>query len=346
MGTESGTQDIDVIRSLLGEELRAHPGRFQFFQTVRLIERMLSHREVIGRFANPKREAVSFSVNNLLSFPASQVDSLDWSEDGPARMRVNFMGLTGPAGVLPYSYTELLRDRNRAKDYAPQDFFDLFNHRMISLFYQAWEKYRFYVPYERGEPDRFSRYVMSIVGLGTAGLQDRQPVSDESFLYYGGLFSLQPRSAAALEQILADYFEVPVEIEQFVGAWHTLDAGSQCRMEGGTPYSDQLGLGAVAGDEIWDRQSRARIKLGPLTRAQYLSFLPMGDAWEPLRAITAFFSGREIEFEVQLVLQRDDVPACNLSGEGESGPLLGWLSWIKSGSGFSRDPGDTVLLLN
>jgi type VI secretion system protein ImpH len=49
----------------------------------------------------------------------------------------------GPSGVLPYNYTELVIDRLRNKDRALAEFLDIFHHRMISLFYQAWEKYRF-----------------------------------------------------------------------------------------------------------------------------------------------------------------------------------------------------------
>ena len=346
MATKSRPQDLDVSRSFLGKELREHPGWFDYFQAVRLMHRMLPDREPVGRFAPPSREVLRFAANNLLAFPPSQIQTLDWSADGPARMKVNFMGLTGPMGVLPYSYTELIRDRDRLKDYTLEDFFDLFNHRMISLFYQAWEKYRFFVAYEREEQDRFSRYLMSFVGLGTPGLENRQAVADESLMYYCGLLSMQPRSAAALQQVLADYFDVPVEIEQFVGAWRALEPSNQCRMEGGVPYSDQLGMGAIAGDEIWERQSRGRIRLGPLSARQYLSFLPAGDAWEPLRAIANFFTGGEIEFEVELVLKREDVPPCELRGDGETAPLLGWFSWIKSRPAFARDPGDTVLLLN
>jgi len=346
MATPSRPQDLDVSRSFLGEELREHPGWFHFFQAVRLMHRMLPDREPVGRFASPQREVVRFSANNLLAFPPSQIQTLDWPEDGPALMKVNFMGLTGPMGVLPYSYTELIRDRNRFKDFSTEDFFDLFNHRMISLFYQAWEKYRFFVTYERDRHDRISRYLMSLVGLGTAGLQLRQAIADESILFYCGLFSMQPRSATALQQVLADYFDVPVEIEQFVGAWRALDPSNQCQMEGDVAYSDQLGMGAIAGDEIWEQQTRARIRLGPLSAPQYLSFLPSGDAWEPLRAITTFFTGGEIEFELELLLKREDVPPCELRPDGEMAPLLGWFSWIKSGPAFGRDPGDTVLLLN
>ncbi len=345
MATASRPQDLDVNRSLLGEELRAHPGRFDFFQAVRLLHRLFPERELVGEFGPPRREAMRFAVNNQLSFPPCQIHGLNWSEEQPSRISVNFMGLTGPMGVLPYAYTELIRERNRAKDSTLADFFDLFNHRMISLFYRAWEKYRFFVAYERDQQDRFSRCLMSFVGLGTAGLQNRQAVRDDAFLFYSGLLSLQPRSTAALEQILADYFGVPVEVEQFVGVWRALDPANQCRMEASVAYSDQLGLGAVAGAEIWDQQSRARIRLGPLTAAQYLSFLPNGDAWEPLRAITTFFSGGEIEFEVQLILERQEVPRCELGMAGGAPPMLGWFSWIKSGATFGRDPEDTILLL-
>ena len=75
--------------------------------------------------------------------------------------------------MLPLHYTDLVVDRMRERDTSMQDFFDIFNHRMISLFYQAWEKYRFTIPYERGERDRFSHHLLALIGLGTPGLQER-----------------------------------------------------------------------------------------------------------------------------------------------------------------------------
>ena len=114
---------------------------------------------------------------------------------------------------------------------------------MISLFYQAWEKYRSPVAYERDGRDRVSKYFMSLIGLGTDGLQDRMVVRDDSLLYYCGLLSLQPRSAVAVRGVLQDYFGVPVEVEQFVGAWQPLGKADQCDLGSGAPLSSQLGRG-------------------------------------------------------------------------------------------------------
>ena len=62
------------------------------------------------------------------------------------------------------------------------------------------------------------------------GLRDRQAVPDDTLIYYAGLLAQRPRSAQALQQILADYFEVPVKIEQFAGGWYRLDGETQCRL--------------------------------------------------------------------------------------------------------------------
>jgi type VI secretion system protein ImpH len=343
VATASRSEDTAVERWPIAELLDREPYRFEFFQAVRLLALMTPQRHVIGRFTNPRDEVVRCGAHARVAFPASEIQSLERSEGAPAEMRVNFMGLTGPLGVLPMPYSELVLDRLRNRDATLRDFLDLFNHRMISLFYQAWEKYRFFVPYERGERDRFSHHVLALMGLGTAGLQDRQEVSDDSLLFYSGLLAAHGRSAAGLQQLLADYFQVQVEIDQFVGAWYPVDADSQCSLGEGASYSERLGFGAVVGDEIWDQQSRVRVRLGPLPLDQYLEFLPGGEAYRHVKTLAGFFAGGEFDVEIQLVLRREDVPPCELS-EVEAGPQLGWTSWVKSAR-FTRDPGETVLEL-
>jgi len=336
---------INAIAPDVAARLRAEPFCFEFFQAVRLLERMFPDRMAVGEFARPGDEVVQFRAHPSLSFPASEIQSLTDGNAGQPAMAVNFMGLIGPSGALPLHYTELIIARIAARDHTLEDFFDIFHHRIISLFYQAWLKYRFQFRLERGEFDAFSHYLRDLVGLGTQGLQDRQALADDSLLYYSGLLSQQPRSATALRLLLSDYFQAPVDIEQFVGAWYHLDEEAQCCFEKGSAETRQLGVGAVVGDEIWEPQARVRIVIGPLTLSRYLDFLPTGTAYAPLRAITRLFSGEEIDFEVQLILDRRETPHCELGAEGETAPLLGFLSWAKS-KPIDRDPADTILQLS
>jgi len=254
------------------------------------------------------------------------------------------MGLTGPLGVLPLTYTLRVAERERLHDHAFRDFLDLFHHRLISLFYRAWEKYRFMVAYERDRQDRFTAHLLDLIGLGATTLRDRLPLQDEALVFYAGLLALRSRPAAALRQLPADYFGVPVEVEQFIGGWYILADETQCRLdEDGVDASGQLGLGAVVGDAIWDQQSKVRLRLGPLTRRQYDDFLPTGAAYRSLGAITRFYAGEQFEFEVRLVLARDEVPWCTLAAD-DSAPPLGWSTWLGA-SRRGRDPDDTVLAL-
>jgi type VI secretion system protein ImpH len=341
MASASGTENPGVTPAValaeVRRDMREYPGRYDFFQAVRLLLRA-------GERRSAKNEVVRFRVHNTLAFPPTQIDSIDWNGDVPT-MAVNFMGLTGPMGVLPRVYTELLLARARARDHSPADFLDIFNHRMISLFYEAWEKYRSAVAYERDGEDRVSKYFMALIGIGTEGMQDRSVVRDDSLLYYTGLLSMQSRSAVAVRGVLEDYFGVPIEVEQFVGAWQPLAKSDQCDLGSGATLCSQLGVGAVAGDEIWDQQSRIRLKLGPLTEEQYLSFLPGGACYQPLCELARFACGAQLEIELQLVLRRAVVPRCQLGGESLAGPRLGWFTWMKSGTDFDRAPADTVLLL-
>jgi type VI secretion system protein ImpH len=329
-----------AIAQLLHDE----PMSFEFFQAVRLLERLAPDRAPVGYFGDPGNEVVRFRANTNFSFPPSEIAALDddVDEGAPPEMTVNFMGLMGPQGALPLHYSAMVRDRERQKDTALRDFLDLFNHRAISLFYRAWEKHRFTVSHERDRRDRLTLHLLDLVGLGTRGLQDRLPVPDETLLYYTGLLAVPSRPASALESLLADYFDVPVQVEQFVGGWYPLDEATCCRLGEGTRATAPLGGGAVVGDETWDQQSRIRVRLGPLTRPQFESFLPTGDAHDALRALVRFFTGDSVDAQARLVLARDAVPRFTLGDDDI--PPLGWGTWLSTRPA-SRDPDETVLTL-
>jgi type VI secretion system protein ImpH len=320
--------------------LREDATSFQFFQAVRLLERLSPDHARPGQFVDPARVFVRLGVFPHPGCPPSEIRSLDLVATPQAALSDNFLGLTGPSGVLPYNYTLLLADRYRARDRAAVAFLDLFHHRAISLFYEAWRKYRLTVALETGTEDRLADHLLDIAGVGLENERATAPVSDRMVAFYAGLLAPVQRSAVALEQWIEDFFGVPAEIEQFVGGWYPLPRVEQTEV-GGEALSDRLGRGAVAGDEIWDPQARVRVRLGPLSRQEFERFLPTGPAYEDLVALTRFFAHDQFDFEVQLVLAREEVPGVAL---GDAALPLGWSTWIRTRP-FARNADDTVLTL-
>lgn len=334
----------------VAEKLFVEGHEFEFFQAVRLLYRILHDRRPVGEAAKPSDEAVHFSSRVSLEFPASSIHELEAGEapEDPAKMTVAFMGLMGTQGVLPFHYTEWMLARQGAKDTAMAGFFDIFNHRWLSLFYRVWEKHRLPVAYERGSleaksKERLGRYLFDLIGMGTSGLADRLSIPTEGLLRYAGLITQRPHSASALRGILRDYFGVDVDIQQFRGSWWFLSKADRCYLDKGGLHN-QLGDGAILGDAIWDQQSRFQIRIGPLTMNQFRSFLPDGRATEALSTLTRFYAGIALSFEVRLVLQAADVPSCQLQDEAESAPRLGWNTWLKAEQ-FTHDADDAVFAM-
>lgn len=340
---------MTIDPKLIGPLLDA-PQTFDFFRAVQLLELLNPERAPVGGFAEPGGEVVRFGTPTSVGFPASAIQSLEErGADEPPKMTVNFFGLTGPQGVLPLDYSLYSATRSRARDHALKDFIGLFEHRLISLFYRAWTKSRADAVRPASieqdsaatdeDRDWLHAQLASIVGISSEESK-HLPVESDALAYYAGLLALPSRPAVALEQMLADFFGVPCEVEQFVGAWYPLAATAQ------TALGDQLselGDGAVAGDGVWDQQGRVRIRIGPLTRRRYDEFLPGGASHETLRALTRFFGNDQFDFEIQLVLARDEAPAFQL--DADAAPLpLGWATWLRTAP-LARDPDDAVFTL-
>ncbi len=362
MAPESRHESASVSERLLRE-----PYRFDFFQAVRLLERLEAEQGrscyPVGHDRLPAQEAVRLPALPGLSFPAGEISQIrprntQGNDNLPPEMIVTFMGLTGPAGVLPQHYTTLLLQRLRSRDTTLRDFLDLFNHRMLSLFYRAWEKYRFPLAYERSRLDKggtinqetpadsdlFGQGLYALVGLGLPALRVQVAPGSEAFLYFAGLFAHQPRPAVCLENLLSEHFGVPVQVRQFEGQWLYLEEDDRTRLgAGGSPEgcNTQLGADAVAGQRAWEVQSKLRLRMGPLTWAQFRDLLPTGASRPMLLHLARTYLGPDLDFDVQLVLLPLEVPWCQITSD-EDGFQLGLNSWVRSHD-FDTTVDDVVL---
>lgn len=315
----------------LDQLLLEEPYRFEFFQAVRLLEKIHSKKKPVGDTALPYEEIARFRSRIAMDFPSSEIHEIFETPDGSTgepttEVIVNFMGMAGVSGVLPAHYTELVLDRIRHRDTTLWSFLDIFTHRAVSLFFRAWAKYRFPVGYERGN-DAFTGFLFDFAGLGTSGLRGRSAIDDESLLPYIGLIAQRPHSNSALENILSDFFGVSVKVQQFFGQW--LPLGKQDVTNIGR-QNTTLGVNAIAGSKVWDQQSKIRILFGPLTFSQFLSFLPNGSAHAAAKSIIRFFTGIELDFDFRLSLVGREVPGCILTTRAARRPMLGWTSFLKT----------------
>lgn len=327
----------------LDQVLLEEPYRFEFFQAVRILEKIFPERKAVGAEAMPFEEIVRFRSRVSLNFPASEIQRIEesfdeLSEQQKYEMFINFMGMVGANGVMPMPYSELIMQRRRYGDEAMWSFLDIFTHRSVSMFFRAWEKYRFPVAYERGQ-DKFTQYLFDFVGLGTKGLRGRMDLDDESLLPYSGLIAQKPHSAVALSNILSDYFGINAKILQFFGQWLDLDKQNITRLG---EANSHLNKTAIVGTRIWEQQSKFRIVLGAMDFKKFRAFLPNGSAHESLKSIVKFMNGLEFDFDVKLILLAKKVPSCILTTRAKRRPMLGWSSWLKS-KPFEKDDEQVIL---
>ena len=329
----------------MSDELYERPGAYEFFQAVRLLTQASPDRAPVGGDDVPDREVVRFHGDVSLSFPPSDICSLvRGEEEAPPAMTVAFFGLatSGSYGSLPTCYAELILSRGQKKDRALRDFLDLFNHRLTSLFYRAFEKHRFPLVFERS-PARtgglFEHALFSWMGLNTRGLRGRMSVPDLGLLRWVGMLSRRPASAGEIVDLVEESAAVPAEVVPFVPAWYVLDEEELHRLGHGRW---RLGKDTFLGRSVLVGQSRFALRLGPMSFGKYESFLPEGRFFPKLRDLMRLAVGPEYDVELRLRLRREDVPPLRLRGEDEPGRRLGWTTWLMTRP-LSADPADVVV---
>ncbi len=355
-----GAAAVKATQGSAVQRLLEEPHGFEFFQAVRLLERWWAREDGLTR-AQILAQCVAFRNSLSLSFPASEIESLRaiWPQaDGPdadgdtnanaapdpaparprrpARVEITpaFMGLLGAGGALPTYYTEMLAQResqrrdNRQPNDAPRAFLDIFLHRAVALFYEAWRKHRLAIQFEADRRNQFLPLMLSVAGIGHRGLRERLRgrdggVADDALAHFAGALQRRPVSAQTVKQLLAYYFRVPVKVEQFVGRWFALPLSHQSSTTGSNMT---LGRDMVVGERIWQRDLRLRLTLGPLTGERFRRFLPGGSGELALRELLGMLTGPTLEYEVRLALRPQDVTGSALNEA--SAPRLGWDSFL------------------
>jgi type VI secretion system protein ImpH len=317
----------------LFRSLEQAPFNADFFQALRRLECAFPDKPRVGCSVRPQDEPVRLAQEPALSFAPAALSGFEPGNERDApRLLVRFFGLLGPNGPLPLHLTEYARERAlHHHDPTLVRFLDLFHHRFLAFFYRAWAQAQPTVSYDRPREDRFGDYVGALVGIGSPELKRRDAAGDHVKLFFSGWLSRQVRSADGVRAILTGFFRLPVEIETFVGHWMRLPRDDLTHL-GARNAGAQVGVGAVVGARVWDRQHKCRVRIGPLTLARYEDFLPGGEALPRLVALIRQYFCFELDWDMRLALARDEVPQIRLARYGR----LGWTTWL----GAYRKPAD------
>ena len=352
MSTTNWRESPSVIEALTSE-----PARFKFLQAVRLLQyadhvRLQSAGQKpvaqkpleIAQYAPSSKEFIRFRTEPQLSFASSEITSINQPSTADHenllkqwQVTVAFIGLTGMSGILPYHYSETILQQLKDKNRSLLEFMELFNHRIVSLFYRASTKYKLPIQYEKGKlgvlknnKDDFTQSLMSIIGLGTSQVTNRLLTNDESLLRYSGLLSQSVRTSTSLRRMIEEHFGYAVNIDEFQGQWQELLPDLRSRLKS-KQYPKGcnacLGKDAKLGSKGWFMQGKITINIGPLNTTQFNTLAPGSKKLAALKELVRFYVGIEQDFEINITLRRSDLSK-KLTFDKSNRPMLGWNSWF------------------
>jgi type VI secretion system protein ImpH len=303
------------------------PFDYDFYRAVRLIENHFTDRPRVGYSEKLDDDFLRFRQNPSLAFAPSTIESI-MPEGGAAaaiQVFVRFLGLLGPNGPLPTHVTSFVQDRlMNAQDPAMARFLDIFNHRVITLFYRAWASAQKSVDFDRPE-GRFIDYIGGLCGIGMKSLRNLDDVPDRAKLYFSGRLACQTRNAEGLGAILEDFFGTPTRIIEFVGTWMTIPEANRCRL-GESPETGVLGSTAIAGSRKYEGQMKFRIRMGPMKLARLQALVPNGRPFKRIKDWVLNYIGYEYLWDLQCVVEAAEVKTACLGKMGQ----LGWTCWTIS----------------
>ncbi|WP_434779535.1 type VI secretion system baseplate subunit TssG [Neisseria sp. Ec49-e6-T10] len=305
--------------------VKQKPYQYQLFALLRKLEVLGISTQPLGKAGRLKLEKIRLKQEPTLAFAPSSVLAVRPSALNRQVTEISTygFGLFGPNGPLPLHLTEYVYERkHQYRDRVWASFADVFHHRAIALFYRAWANAQSVNALDGYDHWTFSRYLGSLMHIGSEGFRNRTSISDYAKYYFSGHFLTNRRPAYALVQILKKYFGVNCSIDEFIGRWINLDESHCTKLSLSSPKC--LGDSPMLGRRAFDLQNKFRLIIGPLSWSEYVSFFRGGFNAQRLIDWVNLYTNLEFDWDVQLILSQKEVPQLTL---GQSLPL-GLATWL------------------
>lgn len=314
------------------KDLEDHAHLYDFFAALRLIETQKEDGVRLGENRSPRSDDVFFGQKVSLSFAPSTIAELRRNTNNPSEVWIDnyFFGLMGPNGPLPKHLTELFISEVMGNK-RPQflDFLNLFNHRLITLFYRAWANKEPTTLNDSPSNNKYKLYLGALSGYAEPDLHDRDQMSDYVKFRYTRFLSGKTRYPEGITRMLSDMFNLTARVDNFAGEWIKIPEDGLCKIESG-PYGRRLGLNTTQGRYSWACQYKFRVLLGPMTIDEFEQLLPTQKRASQVNDIIRNYVGIEYQWDIVLLLKKEEIP--NLELTKNQYKQLGWTTWLKSNS--------------
>jgi type VI secretion system protein ImpH len=316
MAAENGrtSQHLEFLR-----HAAKNARRYGLFGLLRAAEARAPGLPRIGDARLPSQNLVDLAQLPSLSFPGSTLESIA-VKGGRARVEGYWFGLTGPMGPLPLHMSEFAHfERRYSKSHPFGRFLDVLAGRMLQFFYRAWAESSPAANADRPGDDRFASYVAALTGA-TEGVRDGAAFPARARLYYAGLYASR-RSAAGIEDAVADLVGAPVRLSEYRPVWRDIEPADQTRLGGAF---SQLGGDAVCGRRTNTVSDAFRIAVSVDTFRDYENLMPGGPRFAVVAEALDSFAPSHLEWDLEVEVSEAAMRPTTLDGRAR----LGWTSWM------------------
>jgi type VI secretion system protein ImpH len=323
MAAEEWKSDAALI-----DELTQDPSRFSFYRAVQVLLRANPHAARVGELGPARREAIRFVQDPDLIFHAADVTAFNPRviRDGVpfAELTTSFLGLYGSVSPLATFVSEDVMRAERDDEPSLKAFYDVFHHRILSLLYRAWKKYRFSEGFRIDGTDVFTQRALATVGVDARAMP-REGLPAMRLLAMAPLLAIRTRPARSLQIVLERLFPgTSIYLESFIARRVLLKDDQIAKL--GTQNS-ALGSDLTIGRSVVDRSGRFRVGIGPVDYETFEGLLPGGRLHPILRKVIDQFSRGVLEVECEVSVADHDAPRFELGVE--KGAKLGFTTTLR-----------------
>lgn len=303
MGYEHRITQLPVIKLL-----QKTPQLFSLEQCVYILEKVYGTQGQYGNEHSYYSAKITVKSKHTFSLIAHDVHDIKFDEDKTVLYseRASFTSINGP---LPDVYTEKINALQWTKNYALSDFMNIFINRLSGVSYKISIRKIVTLQNANSEDTNIGKCLQALTG---------RIYKDPAALQCAYLHWTTTHSALGLRSIIMHFFQVPVQISQFVGAFNPLATRSLLGTE-----NSSLSENAVLGRQFFDYNNAIKISIGPLDNSTLTQFEKDKPFYKSLIHIISTYLEDTIDYTLEFI---PDVPAKSKL----SNTRMGYNSWLTS----------------